>query len=497
MLGSFRGLGSRGIGQITVPPTSEGNHYGRTQDHKLNTERSRSWLFPDTSENNKNVRRGGVACPPDNRDRPQWQSAPAAHPTSSAKDVEFSVVSCDSSPRDCNVAKMSDRLDRLLGKEYVKESFREDAGDSDPDLDFTPQQSSRSEQRWTGITMQPEFSPISQEQLASEVKGIYAGLVMVEPKFIEIDKASQPNDSVTPSVRIDPIRQPSRSTHQTRHAAKPSHQLTELVVHGRLQGIDTAAFPDTGASSNFISERYARLHKFAVDRRGQSHVKVGSGAKTNIIGTAKLPFTFDGESETHHLTFNVLGKSLYDVVLGSPFLRLTQTFTRFTHRIQRRTRNFFQSNFFKMCLLGSHQFLSGLTNGIPVDAVPDTGADVSVMSASFARAMGFTVNSEEQHRVLLGFADCSTAKTIGVVKDMPWNFCGGDQSAHLTDVYVLADLPVDLVLGNEFLWETNAFVEYEDDFWHVEDDGQDDSFLLNLIRVIKACTKAGSCEYSQ
>lgn len=34
---------------------------------------------------------------------------------------------------------------------------------------------------------QPETRPISQEQLVAEVKGIYAGLVMVEAKCIEVD----------------------------------------------------------------------------------------------------------------------------------------------------------------------------------------------------------------------------------------------------------------------------------------------------------------------
>jgi len=47
--------------------------------------------------------------------------------------------------------------------------------------------------------MQPEFSPISQEQLAAEVKGIYAGLVMVEAKCINIDtqKASHPEEKLS------------------------------------------------------------------------------------------------------------------------------------------------------------------------------------------------------------------------------------------------------------------------------------------------------------
>ena len=38
------------------------------------------------------------------------------------------------------------------------------------------------------MLLQPETRPISQEQLVNEVKGIYAGLVMVEKKCVEIDQ---------------------------------------------------------------------------------------------------------------------------------------------------------------------------------------------------------------------------------------------------------------------------------------------------------------------
>ncbi len=40
-------------------------------------------------------------------------------------------------------------------------------------------------ERAGGLIKQPETRPISQEQLVAEVKGIYAGLVMVESKCIE------------------------------------------------------------------------------------------------------------------------------------------------------------------------------------------------------------------------------------------------------------------------------------------------------------------------
>ncbi|ELQ35978.1 hypothetical protein OOU_Y34scaffold00674g1, partial [Pyricularia oryzae Y34] len=55
------------------------------------------------------------------------------------------------------------------------------------------------------LVKQPETRPIGQEQLVAEVKGIYAGLVMVENKCIEVDNAqnSLNNDSASPKLNTD------------------------------------------------------------------------------------------------------------------------------------------------------------------------------------------------------------------------------------------------------------------------------------------------------
>ncbi|KAJ9134152.1 hypothetical protein NKR23_g10322 [Pleurostoma richardsiae] len=50
------------------------------------------------------------------------------------------------------------------------------------------------------MILQPETRPISQEQLVAEVKGIYAGLVMVENKCIEVDNAQTSLNEAPPRL---------------------------------------------------------------------------------------------------------------------------------------------------------------------------------------------------------------------------------------------------------------------------------------------------------
>ncbi|KAG7408569.1 Telomerase-binding protein EST1A [Fusarium oxysporum f. sp. rapae] len=56
--------------------------------------------------------------------------------------------------------------------------------------------SSNDDESTSKMMRQPETRPISQDQLVAEVKGIYAGLVMVETKCIEVDNAQSSNTDV-------------------------------------------------------------------------------------------------------------------------------------------------------------------------------------------------------------------------------------------------------------------------------------------------------------
>jgi hypothetical protein len=318
---------------------------------------------------------------------------------------------------------------------------------------------------------------------------------LLEPReLFQLDAG--PTNAQTDSLRLDAGRRRAIFKHtQTRF--KSPDVFMEPNINGHLQDTDVSAFPDTGAAANFISLPYAQKHALTIDKRFRKRVKVGNGTAVRVIGTTTLPFSFAGETTKYSLTFHVLPGSFHDVILGSTFLRLSETFTRFAHRVGRKIRESVGRGVRRLCFLGSQQYVTGTANGVDVDAVPDTGSDVSVMSAKFAIAHGFEIDDDERHRISLGFADGSTARTRGVVRNVEWRF-GGDDQIHLTDVYVLSGLPVDLVLGYDFLFHTEAFSEHEQDFWHVGVLEQEDFWMLLLIRVLKRAMKdagAGdSCE---
>lgn len=71
-----------------------------------------------------------------------------------------------------------------------------------------PETESRSQSEEYHIILQPEIRPISQEQLVTEIKGMYAGLVMVEAKCIEVV-----NKQAT-LVQGDPPTQPKLNNEQ-------------------------------------------------------------------------------------------------------------------------------------------------------------------------------------------------------------------------------------------------------------------------------------------
>jgi hypothetical protein len=71
--------------------------------------------------------------------------------------------------------------------------------------------------RYPGLLLQPDSRPITQEQLASEVKSIYAGLTMVETKCIHVDRA-----------------QAAAAPHDAAQKLAPDHWQALIALHRTL-----------------------------------------------------------------------------------------------------------------------------------------------------------------------------------------------------------------------------------------------------------------------
>ena len=270
----------------------------------------------------------------------------------------------------------------------------------------------------------------------------------------------------------------------------------EPCIVGRLGGVRIMAFPDTGAAANFMSLEYAQRHKLEICTSATSRVRIGTGAIIETVGTVVLPFRFNGETRDHSLTFCVLKTSTHEVVLGKPFLLLTETLTRRPDRI---TSRYFPSTakcgpFARVCLLGSSDFVSGRADGIHANAIMDTGAGVSLISERFAREHGYDIDTDAEYRMPMQFGDRRTAEAVGMVRGVSWTYDGQGRKFSL-NAYVLPSLPADLILGYGFLRDTDAFTTQAAGLWEARETRQefDGALPFHIVRVVDKCSPA--CEF--
>jgi hypothetical protein len=258
----------------------------------------------------------------------------------------------------------------------------------------------------------------------------------------------------------DPERDRTSPTSYDISLAAHEHRLP-----GKLDGRAILAFPDTGTDACTMSLSYARSHGYTIDRTGQQYVL---GSHVNTIGTGILPFSFQGEKESYSVEFNVLRNSPHDVVIGGLFLRLTQTLTRYQHRLKQMLRG--------DCLqtspaLGSHgrvrgrmrdsritseRSIKGYLNGDEISACPDTGADANFVSLKYAETHGLPIDPTAISSVQLG--NGSIINTLGTTSSS-FSFAG-EETIHTLSFDVLRTSIHDIVLGTPFLKATETMTRF-------------------------------------
>ena len=166
----------------------------------------------------------------------------------------------------------------------------------------------------------------------------------------------------------------------------------------------------------------------------------------------------ENPTEMLDIICHVLPTCLFDLILGQDFLRATETLS--IHR-----RRFTECSFKIVGSMhlsyvdGCSQYFRGMLAGDMALAIPDTGADVNVMSLGYALRLGFLVNRESRNRGYLIFADGTSQYTVGQV-DTTWTFETSEKVPVTFEV--LEGCSADVILGEELLWDYNVFEKHID-----------------------------------
>ncbi|KFH48380.1 hypothetical protein ACRE_005590 [Hapsidospora chrysogenum ATCC 11550] len=372
------------------------------------------------------------------------------------------------------------------------------------------------------LARHPETNLIPQEQMVNKAKQIYEGPVMAKWNSITADIATMSGeacelrsswartlaarngrvrddclgvlDDFLASVRrlLSVIRRLSRCLHsnsdylesEASTRQSPRRVATRFSADGSFNGIPIEANADTGASFNVISGDLVASMDLSPEPGTQGHIALPSGRRVFSPGRVTGTFSFGGEGKAYELSCVILDKASHALVLGSKFLRLTETFTKYMHRLRRAIAPV-SLRLPSLNLIGDEQeAIPGYLNGLRCLGVPDSGSDLMVVSGAYAKAHGLEVHRGRRHRHMVEFIDGSRELTDGLVRNLAWQFHGGEPPIRC-DFHVIDNLPVDAILSNTIIDEYNVFSEYDNRLVRLESAGHK-SGVYN-IRLAEKC----------
>ncbi|KAL2208413.1 hypothetical protein CC79DRAFT_1366623 [Sarocladium strictum] len=275
------------------------------------------------------------------------------------------------------------------------------------------------------------------------------------------------------STRSRPPRHP-----RSGQTADFFERRTESFIEGLANGSHIQAFPDNGADRCSISPQLAAKLGLEMTPGTENILRLPNRSHIQSPGMVELSWRFGEEPEERKLQCWVVPGCVHDLILGSPFLRATQTLTKFAHRIKSKLVN--PHGRLHVRLLGdTQQRLRGSLDGHETLAMADSGSDVMLISKAYAQKCGLNIDHDPSNFINLEFIDGSTEWTNGIVRNVPWSVEG---TIRYCDFYVLDSLCEDLILSNAYLTETNSFVNHANSFFDLSSPREVSQ--LCLIRLI-------------
>lgn len=168
--------------------------------------------------------------------------------------------------------------------------------------------------------------------------------------------------------------------------------------------------------------------------------------------------------------------------MGIAFLDETETLVKYRHRLQPRL----LAGLPQLCSLNNPRCrLLCIVDSLPILVNADTGSDMDLISLAYVRRRGFVITEVDLECSTIEFADATAALIVGKV-DAPVVI--GDENEHqiLNIFFVLEELTCDVLLSEEYLFETNAFKRYSHAFSYEDcDDDAVDVIAIMWVNTTK------------
>lgn len=303
--------------------------------------------------------------------------------------------------------------------------------------------------------------------------------------------------------RWDPKNERLATGHQSSSKINPTTLDSTLHIRAKRRYLpmflnDSLAVQicaDSGSEINYITEAFARKLGARITRRNVVFNLPTEGKVLYGYGTASIRCKFPKEPFMPQvIQFFVFKRLLCDIVVGREFLRATRTLDMYQNRLKE-----VQGSIENLPAIRSvgrvEEHIKCWIDGTPFLSFPDTGADINVISAGFAKQLGYKngaaekpIDSTERHWVEL--ADCSSVRTEGTVH-LVISFCPpsechpslhrivessdqivstaetgliGKKSSIVEPFHIVNNLEFDLILGETLLATVDAYTQHDGNF---------------------------------
>ncbi|VUC34360.1 unnamed protein product [Clonostachys rosea] len=276
-----------------------------------------------------------------------------------------------------------------------------------------------------------------------------------------------------------------------------NRKVLPVVFETDGKRISIAACPDTGSDVNIISLDTAQRLGVSSDIRKTEEVDfcLANNQPVKSVGQVDIACSFGVGTPWHDPTlsciFQIFNTLSVPLIMGMQFLEATETYSKHKNRLVEETvprMHVLQVNSVGrpkkslICRLDAYVSL----------ATADTGSDIDLISADYAKSRGFTVD-EVFHDIMLADGTVEqtcglirTSFTIGLVDDVR-GFISRSQNITV-NFFVLSNLSSDVLIGQNTIEELNVFAAHSESFVpSISRTGESD---VNIIRYIGKAERA-------